>query len=324
MTSPRRQIVDPVQPGFYHCISRCVRRAFLCGEDAESGRSFAHRKNWVEQRLLELATIFSVGVYAYAVMSNHVHVVIYVDPGSALSWSPDEVASRWVRLFPVRGLDGEIDDEATRNRAEAMLGNPERLAECRARLASLSWFMRCLNEPIARRANREDMCTGRFWEGRYKCQALLDDAAVLACMSYVDLNPVRAGIAPDLPASDHTAIKRRLSTGAPSSSTLPPIATSVTERLMPLCEADYIELVDWTGRITRPDKRGSIASNAPPALARLDVDADAWRHQVLGIESHYWRAVGAADALLDKASRIGQLWLKSGRRRRTTTTHLLS
>ena len=93
MTSARRQIVDPVQPGFYHRISRCVRRAFLCGEDAESGRSFEHRKDWVEQRLLELASIFSVGVYAYAVMSNHVHVVIYVDPGSAFSWSPDEVAS---------------------------------------------------------------------------------------------------------------------------------------------------------------------------------------------------------------------------------------
>ena len=135
----------------------------------------------------------------------------------------------------MRGLNGEIDDEGTRNRAGAML-NPERLAECRARLASLSWFMRFLNESIARRANREDMCTGRFWEGRYKCQALLDDAAVLACMSYVDLNPVRAGIAPDLPASDHTAIKHRLSSGPPSSTTLPPIASSVVEP--PMLTAD--------------------------------------------------------------------------------------
>ena len=160
MTSPRRQIVDPSGSGFYHCISRCVRRAYLCGRDAVSERSFEHRKDWVEERLLELATIFAVGVYAYAVMSNHVHVVVYVDPGASLSWSPDEIAARWVKLFPVRGLDGEVDEEATRNRARAMLGNPARLAECRARLASLSWFMRCLNEPIARRANHEDMCTG--------------------------------------------------------------------------------------------------------------------------------------------------------------------
>lgn len=97
MTSPRRQIVDPAEAGFYHCISRCVRRAFLCGQDAETGDSFEHRKAWVEERLLELATIFAVGVYAYAVMSNHVHVVIYVEPRAALAWSPGDVAARWAR-----------------------------------------------------------------------------------------------------------------------------------------------------------------------------------------------------------------------------------
>ena len=310
MTSPRRQIVDPVEAGFYHCISRCVRRAFLCGADAVSGRSFEHRKDWVEDRLLELAAMFAVGVYAYAVMSNHVHVVIYLAPGASLAWSPEEIAERWVRLFPVRAIDGRVDVDATHHRAQAMLGNPERLAECRSRLASLSWFMRCLNEPIARRANREDMCTGRFWEGRFKCQALLDDQAVLACMSYVDLNPVRAGVVPDLASSGHTAIKRRLDTGTPAIGCLPPIAASVPAAQMPLDEVEYVMLVDWTGRIARPDKRGAIATDAPPALARLDVDADAWHQQVLGIESRYWRAVGAAEALLDKARRMGQCWLK--------------
>ncbi len=310
MTSPRRQIVDPAEPGFYHCISRCVRRAFLCGRDGESGDSFEHRKQWVEDRLLELATMFAVGIYAYAVMSNHVHVVVYVDPGAALAWSPEEVAERWVRLFPVRSLDGSVDESATANRAQAMLGNPQRIAECRARLASLSWFMRCLNEPIARRANHEDMCTGRFWEGRFKCQALLDDAAVLACMSYVDLNPIRAGIAPELATADHTGIKRRVDRDEPARDALPPLASSIPPAPLPLSELDYIQLVDWTGRITRSDKRGAIASDAPPALRRLDLDARAWSTQVLGIESRYWRAVGAAQTLVDKAKRIGQCWLK--------------
>lgn len=157
-------------------MTRCVRRAFLCGFDAESGGSFEHRKTWVEERILELGGIFAVAIYAYAVMSNHVHVVVFVDPDAAVRWSDEEVGARWARLFPIRLPDGSVDEQATRNRALATIGSPERVATCRARLASLSWFMRCLNEPIARRANKEDACTGRFWEGRFKCQALLDDA----------------------------------------------------------------------------------------------------------------------------------------------------
>jgi len=167
MASPRSQLVDPEAPGFYQCISRCVRRAFLCGEDALTGRSFEHRKQWVEDRLLELAEVFAVGVYAYAVMSNHLHVVVYVDPSATLAWSPDEVAQRWVRLTPVR-VDGEIDEAACETRAAALAGNAERTAVLRERLGNLSWFMRFLNEPIARRANREDGCTGYFWEARFK------------------------------------------------------------------------------------------------------------------------------------------------------------
>jgi hypothetical protein len=127
MTSPRSHLVDHESPGFYHCISRCVRRAFLCGEDALSGRSFEHRKQWVEDRLIELAGVFAVGVYAYAVMSNHLHVVVYIDPAATLAWSPDEIARRWVALTPVR-VDGEIDQAACEERALALAGNAERIA----------------------------------------------------------------------------------------------------------------------------------------------------------------------------------------------------
>ena len=76
MTTARSHLVDPYTPGFYHCISRCVRRAWLCGIDPYDGKSYEHRREWVEQRLLELAEIFAVGIHAYAVMSNHVHVVL--------------------------------------------------------------------------------------------------------------------------------------------------------------------------------------------------------------------------------------------------------
>jgi putative transposase len=69
--------------------------------------------------------------------------------------------------------------------------------------------MRCMKEPIAREANREDGCTGRYWEGRYKSQALFDEIALAACMAYADLDPVRAGLAEVPEASEYTSIKER-------------------------------------------------------------------------------------------------------------------
>lgn len=312
MTTARHRLVDPAEPGFYHCISRCVRRAWLCGFDAPSGRSVEHRRDWVEQRLLELSGVFAVGLYAYAVMSNHTHVVLRVDPRAAGAWSDDEIASRWVRLYPAT-TEGVLDPERCRAKELALLGNPERLAICRQRLGDLSWFMRCLNEPIARRANREDGCTGRFWEGRYTCQALLDEEAVLACMNYVDLNPIRAGLAIDLPTSAHTGIRRRIATlgdGA-TGRLLPPIAGVMPEfAVLPIDTRAYLELVDWTGRQTRMDKRGRIDAAVPPIITTLGQGEAAWSHQVLGIESRYARAVGSAQSLIDKAAAMGQLWLK--------------
>ena len=162
MPTARNLLVDPYTPGFYHCISRCVRRAWLCGNDPYNGKSYEHRREWVEQRLLELAGIFAVDLHAYAVMSNHAHVVLRVDPLLAATWTADEVASRWIRLYPAM-RDGAIDDAGCRVKGQALLGNADRLALSRRRLGSLSWFMRSLNEAIARRANREDVCTGRFW-----------------------------------------------------------------------------------------------------------------------------------------------------------------
>lgn len=309
MTSPRRQLVDPEQPGYFHCVSRCVRRAFLCGADRYSGRSFEHRRQWIEDRLLELADVFAVGLYAYAVMANHVHVVLHVDPGFARQWSDLEVAERWVRLFPVRE-NGTVDTEGCAQRRDVIAGDPVRVARYRERLASLSWFMRCLNEPIARRANREDGCTGRFWEGRFKCQALLDRAAVLACMAYVDLNPVRAGLAEGLEDSGHTSVRRRLEGDAQDGEELQPLAGSAAPASIGLATAEYLALVDWTGRIARPDKRGRVTGPPPRALGALAGNPLQWRCQVLGIESRYWRAVGAVDALLEKAAAIGQCWLK--------------
>ena len=308
MGYPRSHLVVPGEAGTYHCVARCVRRAFLCGEDALTGRCFDHRKAWLEQRLLDLAEVFSLSVLAYAVMSNHLHVVVHVDPARAAGWSDEEVAERWVRVFPAR-VDGVIDEQACRRKVSVLSGNTDRMRVLRQRLGDLAWFMRCLAEPLARLANAEDACRGRFWEGRYRCQALLDDAAVLACMAYVDLNPVRAGVAEDLPQSLHTSVHRRLAMddGA-GDQPLAAIAGPACVGFLPLTANQYLELVDWAGRQLHPGKRGRIRPDAPCPIAGVGATAIVLS-QVRGIESRYCRAIGSPQALRAKALAMGQRWL---------------
>jgi REP element-mobilizing transposase RayT len=202
MPKPRAQQVSLEATAYYHCISRCVRRAFLCGDDRLTGQSFDHRKPWLVERLQELTAIFAIDICSYGLMSNHFHVVLHVDRARALGWTDAQVAERYARLFRHTVLRAQPLPETAWQRTVACW---------RARLWDLSWFMRCLNEAIARRANREDRCTGRFWEGRFRSQALLDAGALLTCMSYVDLNPIRAGIATSLEDSQFTSIRGKYS-----------------------------------------------------------------------------------------------------------------
>ena len=178
----------------YNCTSCCVRRAFLCGEDRHSGRGFEHRRQWIEGRLLVLTYIYAIDIAAYAVMSNHYHVVLHVNRERGQNWSDAEVIKRWHRLFKGSMLSQRFSRGEPLDRAEQHALD-EQAAEWRQRLISISWFMRSLNERIARDANREDNVTGRFWEGIFTTQALLDEKAVAACMVYVDLNPIRAQMA---------------------------------------------------------------------------------------------------------------------------------
>jgi len=206
----RREIVAEGEVGVYHCMARCVRQAFLCGRDAASGKDFEHRRGWIQRRLERLAAIFAVDVCGFSVMGNHLHVVLRIRPDVVEGWSDEQVGRRWWRLCPGRK---EADGSACEPLAQEwkmLVADPEACQERRKRLASLSWFMRALCEPIARRANREDQCRGRFWEGRFKCQALLDEAAILACSVYVDLNPIRAGLASTPEESRYTSAYERI------------------------------------------------------------------------------------------------------------------
>jgi len=204
MTMPRSKYVQEGQEGVYHCFTRCVRRAFLCGFDKVTGRDFSHRKAWIVDRLRFLSGIFAIEVCAFAVMDDHHHSVLHVKPDIVKTWSDREVAIRWLTLYPKQ------KKAPTEIQILALTNCPDRIAELRKRLCSLSWFMARLNEHIARAANKEDDVKGRFWESRFKCQALVDCAAIAAAMVYVDLNPIRAGIAATPEDSDFTSIQERI------------------------------------------------------------------------------------------------------------------
>ena len=267
MTQPRDALISLESTPFYHCISRCVRRAYLCGEDKLTGQSYEHRRSWLEDRLLLLPEVFAIDIAACAIMSNHYHVVLHINKQRIDSWDDLEIAKRWHRLFKgnifsKKFVEGEPMLEVERLRLQ------EDLDEWRLRLSSISWFMRLLNESIAREANIEDGCTGRFWEGRFKSQALLDESALIACMAYVDLNPVRAGMAATPEESEHTSIKKRCEKAKTTAQ--PNHRKNQTKGLLPFVGnpredqpcgiqmwlTDYLELVDWTGRHLCESKDG--------------------------------------------------------------------
>ena len=206
MALPRKKYVKEGKEGVYHCFSRCVRRAFLCGYDTLTQRDFSHRKTWLVDRLRHLAAIFAIDVCAYAVMETHYHTILRTRPDILATWSDSDVALRWLTLFPLKDAAVPPADLQIRALADC----PERIAVLRKRLGSLSWFMGRLNEFIARAANKEDSLKGRFWESRFKCQNLLDDAAIAACMVYVDLNPIRASLAASPEESNFTSIQERI------------------------------------------------------------------------------------------------------------------
>ena len=130
-----------------------LRRAMLCGTDPLTGLDFSHRRAWIEQRLLLRTQVFTVHVETYSVMSNHYHITVHYTPKDRLELADHDVARRWLTVFPRPNPD-LLDDAVAK-----LLADPERLAVLRDRLGDLSWYMRCLNEPIARRANLEDGCT---------------------------------------------------------------------------------------------------------------------------------------------------------------------
>ena len=298
MPRPRKSLINLSDTPYYHCVSRCVRRAYLCGKDNQTGRSYEHRRQWVEDRLLYLAEVFCIDVCAYAVMSNHTHVVLRINKQKADSLSVKEIIRRWHRLYKGMLLSQRyIDPVQSTTLSEAEIQTVHSLAEIyRKRLYDISWFMRLLNEYIARRANKEDECTGHFWEGRFKSQALLDETSLAACMAYVDLNPVRACLANTPESSAHTSIQKRINAAKLNRqpAQLLPFTGNPCNTMpdgLPFQLQDYIELVELSGRYLHPNKKGRIDDSASPILTRVGLAHTDWNKMVTGIETTFKSSV---------------------------------
>ena len=298
MTTARAHLVNPDADAYYHCMSRCVRRGWLCGEDPVSGRSYEHRKGWIESRILLLCEVFTLELCSYAVMSNHYHVVVHQRPSVAKQLSDREVAQRWLRLCS-RERQANADREI-----ELMMADEERLVELRKRLGSLSWFMKSLNEPISRAANREDGCKGRFWESRFVSVALLDEPSLVNCMAYVDLNPVRAGIVDEPTEAPHTSINRRVRM-ASANIVAPPLVDLDT---LGITLTGYIDLLRWTaqheaGVRVQPKRR------AKQVLRQLNQAPLGWLDST-NKHRHRFRVYGGIEHLRRYAQTLGQQWVK--------------
>ena len=289
--------------------------------------------NFVGVPALPSADVFAMEICAYAVMSNHYHLVLRVDTERAASWSVEEVASRWSRLYN-HAIAKKLSNGESMDRDEkAFLKTAVPI--WRERLKDISWFMRNINEPLARSANEEDECKGRFWEGRFKCQALIDDAALITCLAYVDLNPIRAGIANTLQKSEFTSIQQRINkfrdkqhttkheqrksakaatVAAPKLAAFAddkPKSHANTESVLPIDFASYLVLVDWTGRALRHDKKGAIPDNVAPILTQLGIDTTQWITGVQQFNQRFYSVAGGIEALRSWCERLQQSWLKS-------------
>ena len=334
MTIARAHLVDPAVSRWYHCVTRCVRRAFLLGEGA------IDRKVWIESRLRELAEIFAVAVGGFSVLDNHLHVLVRLDPALAQGWSDEDVVRRWGRLFPPRDKSRRavaVSDDWVQWR----LKDARWVAQARQRLQSLSWFMKCLKEPLSRLANREEQTRGAFFEGRFKSVAILDEEALLATCAYIDLNPIAAGISEVPEASAHTSIKERVDhvqaqgrtedlKAARTGSVAGSAAAAGLEESHWLCPIEdrrrlessregmvegfslgnYLLLVDYTGRLFREGK-AALSREVAQILDRLGRSADHW--QVRLEKLRHGRLLGRFFA--SRRQRLQEVADRLGRRR---------
>jgi len=302
MTIARKHLIDYSQTCYYHCISRCIDQRFLLAKTAQYSDEKPHRQQWIEQRLLFLGDVFAIDVLAYSVMDNHIHSVIHANLKLAKSLSNIDVLKRWSRIGKIPLLCQVYLDSRWREMlSEGQLALVlEQVSEYRRKLTDISTFMSRLNSYIAHRANKEDGRKGHFWEGRFKSQALLDADAVLACMAYVDLNPLRVAKTRELNKSPHTSIKKRLLLSSDKKSTfIKPFRSNLINE----CETivDKVTLSDYLSYI---ESAIGVKLNQDYKFDEFIASEDNWAVTVLEFEKLHQYAAGDPEFVSDFEKQI--------------------
>lgn len=203
--------MDRSKSSMYHIYCRCVRRAYFMGKDDVTGKDYSHRRKWVKERVEYLAAFFAIDIFFVGFLSNHFHIVLRNLPEMVEAWSDEDVVRRSCKIFPYKfkrlGVKGE---EPTSQQLKEFERDKELITELRKRLADPSWFVRQLNQRIALLANREDDCSGHFFEGRFGGEPISSLFALVICGLYVDLNEYAAGLASSIETSTGSSIYFRL------------------------------------------------------------------------------------------------------------------
>ncbi|HEY0983981.1 IS66 family insertion sequence element accessory protein TnpB [Schlesneria sp.] len=233
----RGEVFSPDEVAIVHVMNRVVRRCFLLGDDPLSGKNYNHRKLWVETLLRRFAGCFGIDLLGFAILSNHFHLILRSRPDVVQTWDDTEVARRWLLLCPIRKDGDGQPEEPNEMELNTIRNDHQKLETIRLRLGDIAWWMRLLCQNIAMRANFEDGEVGRFWQNRFRAVRLLDEAAILACAAYVDLNPIRAAMAETLEQSDYTSVQRRIESLDATVVDTPVVAAAGTTDDQPLSDA---------------------------------------------------------------------------------------
>jgi REP element-mobilizing transposase RayT len=304
MTVARCKIVNPEITPWYHCISHCVRKASL-----EKTAKRGDPKRWIQDRLEQLVDIFAIDVAGFSVMDNHFHVLAHLNVKASRQWTKHATLTRWAKLHPPRNARRKplknIKAWIREKQSDHKFVN-----NCRKRLVDLGWFMKSIKEPLARLINEADGEKGTFWSARYKSIAVLGESALLATCTYIDLNPLAAGVVKVPEAAMYTSIRLRVDAcqkrgrigdlkAARKGTALGILQAQDLEKGLWLCPIEdrrgrgearvgllegmslgtYLLLLDQTARMLRPGK-ATLSPDAEEILERLGASSQMWQQTI--------------------------------------------